>query len=186
MLYPVFDRTAAAIVTLTIMSRAGEPSAVFERVITLTLGAALVATAIAMMFRTRIVLAAKRRFGSTGPEHRVIETVILGAILGVLVSISSAGAGALGVTALLVLYPGLPVSRIVGSDIAHAVPLTLVAGIGHWLIGTVNFELLAALLIGSIPGIILGSLIGSRAPDRVLQPLLAGVLTLVGLKLLTS
>ncbi len=176
----------ASVVTLVVLGRAGRPSALAEHVITVTLGATLIATAIAMLFRTRIVHAAKRRFGLSGPAHRGIETVALGALLGVLVSISSVGAGAIGVTALLVLYPGLPVARIVGSDIAHAVPLTLVAGIGHWLIGTVDFGLLAALLIGSIPGIVFGSLLGSRAPDRLLQPLLAAVLTLVGLKLLTS
>jgi hypothetical protein len=176
----------AAVVTLFVLGRAGHPTPFAEHVITIVLGTTLICTAIAMLFRTRIVRAAKRRFGPGGPEHRAIETVALGALLGVLVSISSVGAGAIGVTALLVLYPGLPVARIVGSDIAHAVPLTLVAGIGHWLIGTVDFSLLAALLIGSIPGIVFGSLIGSRAPDRVLQPLLAAVLTLVGVKLLTS
>lgn len=176
----------ASLVTLVAINRAGQPSPLVEHVITVTLGATLIATAIAMLFRARIVAAAQRRFGPGGPEHRVTETIVLGAVLGTLVSISSVGAGAIGVTALLVLYPGLPVARIVGSDIAHAVPLTLVAGIGHWLIGTVDFSLLAALLIGSIPGIIVGSLIGSRAPDRVLQPLLAAVLTLVGVKLLTS
>ncbi|CAM3105722.1 putative membrane transporter protein [Sphingomonas antarctica] len=176
----------AALVTLIVMGRAGQPSPAFERGITLTLGLTLICTAIAMLLRKRIVAAAYRRFGPSGPQHRVLETVVLGALLGVLVSISSVGAGAIGVTALLVLYPRLPVSRIVGSDIAHAVPLTLVAGIGHWLIGTVDFGLLAALLIGSVPGIILGSLIGSRAPDGVLQPLLAAVLTLVGVKLLLS
>jgi uncharacterized protein len=176
----------ASILTLTVLSQAGQPAARVEHVITIVLGVTLVCTAIAMLFRTRIVRAARKRFGPQGPEHRVLETVLLGALLGVLVSISSVGAGAIGVTALLVLYPGLPVSRIVGSDIAHAVPLTLVAGIGHWLIGTVDFSLLAALLIGSVPGIVLGSLIGSRAPDRVLQPLLASVLALVGFKLLTA
>jgi uncharacterized protein len=176
----------AAIVTLVILGRAGRPTPMAEHVITIVLGVTLICTAVAMLLRTQIVRAAKRRFGPGGPAHRGIETVLLGALLGVLVSISSVGAGAIGVTALLVLYPGIPVSRIVGSDIAHAVPLTLVAGIGHWLIGTVDFYLLAALLIGSIPGIVFGSLLGSRAPDRVLQPLLAAVLALVGFRLLTG
>ena len=104
----------------------------------------------------------------------------LGAALGVLVSISSVGAGAIGVTALLTLYPKLPTVRIVGSDIAHAVPLTLIAGAGHWWIGSVDWVLLASLLIGSVPGIAVGSALASRVPDRVLCPVLAGALALVG------
>ncbi len=104
----------------------------------------------------------------------------LGAVLGVLVSISSVGAGAIGVTALLMLYPKLPTVRIVGSDIAHAVPLTLIAGAGHWWIGSIDWALLASLLIGSIPGIAMGSALASRVPERVLRPVLAGTLALIG------
>jgi uncharacterized membrane protein YfcA len=111
-------------------------------------------------------------------------TVLLGAVLGVLVSLTSVGAGALGMTALLILYPALPVNRLVGSDIAHAVPLTLLGGIGHWMLGSVDGALLVSLLIGSIPGIIVGSLIASRVSDRVLGPILAVVLALVGVRLL--
>jgi len=96
---------------------------------------------------------------------------------------TSVGAGAIGVTALLVLYPKLPTGRIVGSDIAHAVPLTLVAGLGHWFQGNVDPALLLSLLAGSIPGIIIGSLIGSRASDRILRPALALTLTAVGFTL---
>ena len=86
-------------------------------------------------------------------------------ILGVLVTLSSVGAGAMGVTALLMLYPRVPMAVIVGSDIAHAVPLTLVAGIGHWWLGSVDWPLLTSLLSGSIPGIILGSYLSARVPD---------------------
>jgi uncharacterized membrane protein YfcA len=113
-------------------------------------------------------------------------TIVLGAALGVLVSVTSVGAGALGTTALLILYPRLPVSRIAGSDIAHAVPLTLIAGIGHWLLGSVDFGLMIALLAGSIPGIIIGSLLGSRSSDAVLRPILALTLLVVSLRLLAS
>ena len=87
-------------------------------------------------------------------------------------------------TALLVLYPRLPISRLVGSDIAHAVPLTLIAGLGHWSMGGVDFGLLLSLLVGSFPGIVVGSLIATRVSDRVLTPILAATLTLVGIKLL--
>ena len=110
--------------------------------------------------------------------------MLLGAVLGVLVSLSSVGAGALGMTVLLVLYPQLPINRLVGSDIAHAVPLTLVAGAGHWWLGSVDVALLLSLLIGSVPGIIMGSLIATRVSDRVLTPVLATTLAVVGGKLL--
>src|SRR5947199_6887831 len=114
-------------------------------------------------------------------RHRA-WTIVLGAALGVLVSVTSVGAGALGTTALLILYPRLPVARIAGSDIAHAVPLTLIAGIGHWLMGSVDFALMLALLIGSVPGIIAGSLLGNRARDNVLRPVLATTLLIVAAK----
>jgi uncharacterized membrane protein YfcA len=93
------------------------------------------------------------------------------------------GAGAIGVTALILLYPSLPAVRIVGADIAHAVPLTLIAGTGHWFIGTVNWDILLSLVIGSVPGIMISSHIASRVPDRILRPLLAGTLAVVGLRL---
>ena len=107
-------------------------------------------------------------------------TIALGAVLGALVSLSSVGAGAIGVTALLTLYPKMPTVRIVGSDIAHAVPLTLIAGAGHWWIGSVDWSLLISLLIGSLPGIAIGSALASKVPDRVLRPVLAGTLALIG------
>ena len=113
------------------------------------------------------------------PGNRAL-TMALGAVLGVLVSISSVGAGAIGVTVLLMLYPKLPIVRIVGSDIAHAVPLTLVAGAGHWWLGSVDWLLLVSLLCGSIPGIAIGSHLASRVPERVLRPLMAGTLALLG------
>jgi hypothetical protein len=120
-------------------------------------------------------------------ERRVTHwTVLLGVMLGVLVSITSVGAGALGTTALLILYPRLPVARIAGSDIAHAVPLTLIAGIGHWLMGSVDLTLMIALLVGSIPGIIVGSLVATRASDSLLRPVLAVTLLVSGVRLLTA
>jgi uncharacterized protein len=174
----------AAIATLVTLNAIGKPSADTEHVIMSVLGVTLVLTGTSVLFRTQIVVWATRRFGTRTAAHRAASTVLLGAILGVLVTISSVGAGAIGVTALLILYPGLPVNRIVGSDIAHAVPLTLVAGIGHWWLGSVDLSLLASLLIGSVPGIVIGSLIGSRASDRTLKPVLATVLIIVGAKLL--
>jgi uncharacterized membrane protein YfcA len=87
-------------------------------------------------------------------------------------------------TVLTVLYPRAPLVRLVGSDIAHAVPLTLVAGFGHWLLGSVDWALMVALLLGSVPGITIGSHVSSRLPERVLRPILGAILAIVGLKML--
>src|SRR5574338_544232 len=153
--------------------------------IKVALGVALLLTAVALIFRRRIQDYARRRFGDTHNPVRTAQlTVLTGAVLGVLVSISSVGAGALGVTALFFLYPAMPALRIVGSDIAHAVPLTAVAGIGHWFLGSVDWLLLGSLLIGSLPGIWLGSHISTKVPDRILRPILATMLVLVGAKLI--
>ena len=123
--------------------------------------------------------------GQPDPVRTARLTIITGAVLGVLVSISSVGAGALGVTALFFLYPAMPALRIVGSDIAHAVPLTAVAGIGHWMLGSIDWFLLGSLLVGSLPGIWLGSHISAKVSDRVLRPILATMLMLVGAKLIS-
>ena len=111
-------------------------------------------------------------------------TILLGAVMGVLVTTTSVGAGAIGVTVLLLLHPKMPVGRVVGSDIAHAVPLTLLAGAGHWYLGSINWALLSTLLIGSVPGIILGSYLATRARDAVVRVALASVLVVVGARLL--
>jgi uncharacterized membrane protein YfcA len=144
----------------------------------------LLLTGIAVFFRPRILRWAGKHIDSMGRPRAARWTIALGATLGVLVSITSVGAGALGTTALLILYPRLPVARIAGSDIAHAVPLTLIAGIGHWLMGSVDFGLILALLVGSVPGIIAGSLLASRARDNLLRPVLAITLLIVSAKLL--
>ena len=174
----------ATVATLWILNTLGKPNAGVQHAITDVLGVTLLLTAVAMLFRTRIVRWAARRFGTRESANRGWATVALGLVLGVLVTVSSVGAGAIGVTALLVLYPGMPVARLVGSDIAHAVPLTLTAGFGHWLLGSVDLVLLLSLLVGSVPAVIVGSLIGSRASDKALRPLLAIVLIVVGGRLL--
>ncbi|WP_294293704.1 sulfite exporter TauE/SafE family protein [uncultured Sphingomonas sp.] len=173
----------ATIVTLIVLQRAGVRQADTGHVVGVLLGATLVLSAIGTLLRGRITawIAHFRPMG----EHRVAAlTVGVGAVLGVLVSLTSVGAGALGMTALLLLYPRLPVNRLVGSDIAHAVPLTLLAGFGHWMLGSVDVMLLASLLIGSVPGIIAGSLIATRVSDRALAPVLAVVLAIVGVRLM--
>ncbi|GAB2892157.1 sulfite exporter TauE/SafE family protein [Uliginosibacterium flavum] len=153
--------------------------------ISFALGIALMLTAISLVFRKKLQAFAQRHApGTPNPRRTFWLTVLTGAILGALVSISSVGAGALGVTALFFLYPSLPAHRIVGSDIAHAVPLTLVAGIGHWMLGSVDWYLLGSLLIGSLPGIWIGSHVSAKVPERVLRPILAGMLVLIGGKLI--
>jgi hypothetical protein len=173
----------ATILTLLLLSRFEKATGASNHVITVVLGLAMIATAVAILFRRFILDFFKSRVGEMSPRRTTILTMVLGAALGILVSLSSVGAGAIGVTVLLILYPNLPAGRLVGSDIAHAVPLTLIAGFGHWLIGSVDLHLLLSLLVGSIPGIIIGSLISSRVPDRVLRPILASAMALVGGKL---
>ncbi len=173
----------ATILTLMVLAHVGKQVGVASHLITFVLGIALLLTAAAILFRNMLLEFFKRRFGPINVRRTMGFTILLGAVLGVLVSLSSVGAGAIGVTVLLILYPDLPAGKVVGSDIAHAVPLTLIAGLGHWMIGSVDFHLLASLLIGSIPGIIIGSLVASRVPDRVLRPILASTLAFVGGKL---
>jgi uncharacterized membrane protein YfcA len=109
-------------------------------------------------------------------------TVMVGLILGALVTLSSVGAGALGTVALFFLYPRLATVRVVGTDLAHAIPLTAVAGLGHLHMGNVDFNLLGSLLIGSLPGIYLGSHLSARIPEKILRPILATLLLLIGVK----
>ena len=137
-------------------------------------------TAVTLIFRRRLLAAVASFLDNRSDSEIALLTVALGAVLGVLVSISSVGAGAIGVTVLLMLYPKMPTVRIVGTDIAHAVPLTLLAGAGHWWLGSVDWLLLVSLLFGSIPGIAIGSHVASRVPEQILRPLMAGTLALVG------
>jgi uncharacterized membrane protein YfcA len=174
----------AAIAALLVLAWIGTPSPNIARIITLVLGVALLFTAFAVLFRSSIVNWAHKRGARLSPRRAMIATIVLGLILGAAVTLSSVGAGAIGVTALVILYPDLPTSRIVGTDIAHAVPLTLVSGLGHLLLGSVNLGLLGALLLGSIPGVVLGSLALARTNDRVIRIVLSAVLLVVTIRLL--
>ena len=144
---------------------------------------ALMLTAASLIFRRAILESLRGRMARFDAGTIARATVLVGVILGVLVSISSVGAGAVGVTALLLLYPQLPMAQIVGSDIAHAVPLTLVAGIGHWAMGAIDWHLMGMLLTGSLPGIVIGSYFATRVPETALRLLLAATLILVAGKL---
>jgi uncharacterized membrane protein YfcA len=147
------------------------------------LGFALFLTAMSLIFRNWIVIRYRRRFDRLDSGYRSLITVLAGAGLGALISVSSVGAGAVGVIVLLLLYPELPMVRIVGSDIAHAVPLTLVAGAGHWIMGSVDWHLMGSLLAGSLPGIFIGSYCATRIPGEALRLLLAVILLVVAGKL---
>ncbi len=176
----------AAALTIYVLSHFDLRSQGVSHLISASLGVALLLTAAALIFRKQLLAFALSGSPSWRDHHIGPVTVAVGAVLGVLVSISSVGAGALGVAALLFLYPRLPTLRIVGSDIAHAVPLTLVAGLGHWMLGSIDWVLLGGLLLGSLPGIVLGSHVAAKVPERVLRPFLATMLVAIGGKLITQ
>src|SRR5215470_9318034 len=159
----------ATIATLAALSHFNLSGDAARNLITLVLSVALFATAFVLIFGEAIVAAYRARVVELDSRRTAINTVLVGALLGVLVSISSVGAGAIGVIALIMLYPQLPMARIVGSDIAHAVPLTLIAGIGHWMMGSVDWHIMGSLLAGSLPGIFLGSFCAIRVPERALR-----------------
>jgi uncharacterized membrane protein YfcA len=173
--------TIATILFLQHIGINGHPR--HDGLISNVLGVALVLTAVAIIFRKAILDRLAPAVETLSETQRAGLTVALGLFLGVFVSISSVGAGAIGVTVLLTLYPRAPLVRIVGADIAHAVPLTLIAGLGHWYLGSVNWPVLVSLLVGSLPGIAIASQLASRAPDRVLRPIMAAMLAIVGLRL---
>lgn len=177
----------ASVASLIVLNHMSHPPASAQNVMLLVVAVMLVFTSITVLFQQKLIAYAATR-GKTGerPRNTAAFTVLLGAVLGAAVTFSSVGAGAIGVTILILLYPGQPVAKIVGTDIAHAVPLTLVSGIGHWIIGDVNGLLLVNLLVGSVPGVIVGSLVSSRAPDKVLRPILAIVLAISAWQLATK
>ena len=186
--WAVVGRLAAGSVPMTVLtivalSYVDINGAAARELIAGVLTVALFVTALTLIFRDKIIGRYAARIGSLAPKRIAAITVGVGAVLGVLVSISSVGAGAIGVTALILLYPKLPTARIVGSDIAHAVPLTLVAGIGHWFLGSINLDVLASLLLGSVPGIVLGSYAAARIPEFALRIVLAAALVVVATKL---
>lgn len=159
-----------------------------QGVILQALGVVLVLTSLAMVFKKR-THALGQSLRSTAPEAfkraQPVLTVLAGAILGFLVTLTSVGAGALGAAMLVYLYPfRLTPAKLVGTDIVHAIPLTLVAGSGHMAMGHVDFALLGSLLVGSIPGVLLGAALGTKAPERWLRSAIAAILTVVGARLL--
>ncbi len=157
----------------------------WSQALTVALGVALLLTALSVAYRSFWAALGLQLERYTAGRRRALLTVAAGALLGVLVSLSSVGAGAIGATLLLLLYPRLAPQKIVGTDIAHAVPLTLVAGIGHATLGHVEWALLGTLLIGSLPGIWLGAQLTRTLPERWVRSALCVSLTAAGIKVLT-
>ena len=173
----------AALATIALMHATGITKG-WAAALTFSLGIALLLTAVVVAFK-KTRQAAGLKLERWLPESRKPPlTVASGVVLGVLVTLSSIGAGALGATLILLLYPRLAAHRLVGTDIAHAVPLTLVAGIGHATLGHVDWALLAALLVGSLPGIWLGAQLTRRMPERVVRGLLCVSLVTAGFKVI--
>ena len=180
----------AALLTVAALHYFGAAQEAIQKVMTTTLGFALLLTALATFYKAvkkshqpSREISQEELAHATRPRHPALP-IVFGALIGVMVSLTSVGAGAIGVTALMLLYPALPLSRIVAADVAYAVPLTLVAGLGHASIGSVDWPLLAKLLAGSLPGIWLGTKLGAHVPDRAIRSILSLLLAYAGIKLL--
>ncbi len=191
----------AALVTLGALQRWHPDAQQFSALVRPALGFALVLTAVAVALRDQIRIWGGRThsdlvaletsaggggFTVDGGAVRAGPTLALGALIGTLVTLTSVGAGAIGVVALLFLYPSMSARLLVGADIVHAVPLTLVAGLGHAALGTVDWTMLLGLLIGSLPAIHVGAAVANRMPEKSLRALLAALLAFVGARMLLA
>ena len=179
----------ASLITLYVLHNLGAASASVQKLMTTSLGVALLLTASATLYKALRGKAAPNAIApgqealAARPRHWSLP-LLFGAVIGSLVTLTSVGAGAIGVTVLMLLYPLLPLPRIVAADISYAVPLTLVAGLGHASLGSVNWPLLLSLLAGSLPGIWLGSHLMFKTPERLIRSLLSVLLAYAGLKLM--
>jgi uncharacterized membrane protein YfcA len=174
----------AAVVMTLLLKHFGAVSDSIGGVIRYSIAISVFLTVIALLFRGKL-----QTWLNAHPERQLQgrrlanSTILAGAVLGALVTISSIGAGAVGATLLVLLYPRLSPAEIAGTDIAYAVPLTAIAAFGHWWLGSIDWNLLGALLLGSVPGITIGSLAARAVPEKFLRGLLAVTLTSVALKL---
>ncbi|MBI1889531.1 MAG: sulfite exporter TauE/SafE family protein [Burkholderiales bacterium] len=182
--YLCFGALPAAVLATLALKYFGTLDKQIGQIIRYSIAASVLLTVIALLFRSRM-----QAWVIHHPEKQLhgrnltIATILAGALLGTLVTISSIGAGAIGATLLVLLYPRLTPAEIAGTDIAYAVPLTAIAAFGHWWLGSINWALLAMLLIGSLPGITIGSLAARAVPEKILRGLLATTLTAVAVKL---
>jgi uncharacterized membrane protein YfcA len=176
----------AVLLTLWFLKSLHTDTQAMNSVIKQALGFVLLLTALAIFFKKQLLAFAQKHAGDhyhLSDSNLNLLTVVTGVILGTMVALTSIGAGALGTVALFILYPFLATKRLVGTEIAHAVPLTLVAGLGHASMGNMDWHLLGYLLIGSLPGIYIGSHLSGRVSDEILRPCLAVMLIFIGSKL---
>jgi uncharacterized membrane protein YfcA len=179
----------AAVLTLLVLRTLGPASPAVQSLMTSTLGVALLLTAAAMLYKAARGKQLPRTLPDADWQHATRARhwslpVLFGAAIGTLVTLTSVGAGAIGVSVLLLLFPLLPLPRIVAADIAYAVPLTLVAGLGHASLGSVDWPLLGKLLAGSLPGIWIGTRLMRHTPERIVRSALSLLLAYAGVKLM--
>src|SRR5437870_13271079 len=170
----------ASIVTIFLMSQLKAHGKPLDGIILPLLGISLVVTASAVLLRKRIIWAGGELFDLSEQASNLLA-LLVGIVLGVMVTLTSVGAGAIGVAALMLLYPKLRGTEVVGSDLAHAIPLVTIAGLGHLQLGNIDYRLLVGLLVGSIPGIYIGSTVSSRLPEVMMRRILACVLLVMGI-----
>ncbi len=176
----------AAVVTTLALKHFGAITPEMGQFIRYSIAISVMLTVVAILFRSKM-----QAWINAHPSRQLegkkltVVTIICGALLGTMVTVSSIGAGAVGATLLVLLYPRLTPAEIAGTDIAYAVPLTAIAAFGHWWLGSINWELLAMLLLGSLPGITIGSFAARAVPERFLRGLLAMTLTGVAVKLVS-
>mgnify|MGYP003346560985 FL=1 len=176
----------AAIITILVMKEVGPIDTHWHHTIKVSIGISVFLTALSLLFRKSLLAwVEKHPKAQLHGKTQRIATVLVGTVIGVLVPISSLGDGAIGAPLLLLLSPTLRAPAVAGTDIAYAVPLTALAGLGHWWLGNVHFDLLTGLLIGSVPGIWLGARLSKSLPEKYVRGALATTLTLVGIKLVS-
>lgn len=179
----------ATVATIALLKYLALDERALRSLVTSVLSVALLMTAAALLLKDWIKKLARRKDGTVYElHHRYLPaaTIVTGVVVGALVTVSSIGAGVLGTVALLFLYPRMSAVKVVGTDIVHAVPLTALAGMGHMALGTVDMVLLASLLLGSLPGVYIGSHLSAKVPEKVLRPVLATMLLVIGGKLMVS
>lgn len=176
-----------ATLSIFVLKYVGHVSRDWNQIISFCIGISVLLTAASLLFRAKILkwVQANPNRLPTGNSLK-IATIVVGAVIGVFVTISSIGAGAIGATLILLLYPHLKAAQVAGTDIAYAVPLTALAGVGHWWLGNVHFDLLFGLLLGSVPAIWFGAKLSSTLSEKATRTTLATTLFLVGIKLVTS
>ena len=186
----------ASLATTWVLDNYLSQSTHYKAILTMVLGFMLTITGISIVFRTQVEKFFKK-FSKEVTEEEVELTreklkqkrlyiALMGIILGIFVTLSSVGAGAFGIMALIIMFPNLPMIRIIGSDVVHAVLLTLVAGMGHMNSGNVDFNLLMWLLVGSIPAIIVGTLVSSHLPEKIIRKVLGITLFAIGVNFMLN